>query len=108
MRAPVERRNMGKYYKFHKDRGHDTLECFQLRDQIEGLIQEGYLQEYISRLVTTRRNNANAPRKMALANHVSMSSPNDGHLMRYGPYLGGMSLVIRPRPEKIAFGMREK
>ena len=28
MRAPVERRNMSKYYKFHKDKGHDTTECF--------------------------------------------------------------------------------
>ena len=69
---------MTKYCKFHKDRGHDTLECFQLRDQIEGLIQEGYLQEYISRLVTTGRNNANAPRVMVLVNHVSTSNPIDG------------------------------
>ena len=38
MRAPVERRNMSKYYKFHKDRGHDTAEYFQLHDQIEALI----------------------------------------------------------------------
>ena len=43
MRAPMERRNMDKYYKLHKDKGHDTGECFQLRDQIEALIQEGYL-----------------------------------------------------------------
>ena len=32
MRAPAERRNMAKYCKFHKDRGHDTVECFQLWD----------------------------------------------------------------------------
>ena len=51
IRAPAERRNMAKYYKFHKDRGHDKVECFQLQDQIEALIQEGYLQEYISRLI---------------------------------------------------------
>ena len=41
MRAPVERRNMAKYCKFHKDMGHNTTECFQLRDQNEALIQEG-------------------------------------------------------------------
>ena len=52
MRAPVERRNMSKYYKFHKDRGHDMAECFQLCDQIEALVQGRYLQEYISGLVT--------------------------------------------------------
>ena len=38
MRAPVERRNMSKYCKFHKDKEHDTVECFQLRYQIEALI----------------------------------------------------------------------
>ena len=43
MRAPVERINMAKYCKFYKNRGHDTVECFQLQDQIEALIQEGYL-----------------------------------------------------------------
>ena len=78
IRAPAERRNMAKYCKFHKDRGHDTLECFQLMHQIKSLIQEGYLQEYISRLVTIGRNNANAPRAMAPTNHAGTSNPIDG------------------------------
>ena len=43
MKAPLERRNMTKYCKFHKDIGHNTSECFQLCDQIETLIQGGYL-----------------------------------------------------------------
>ena len=34
MRTPVEWRNMSKYYKFRA-----PGECFQLRDQIEALIQ---------------------------------------------------------------------
>ena len=76
MRAPAEKRNMAKYCKCHKDRGHDMIECFQLRDQIKALIQEGYLQEYISRLVTVGRHNA--PSAMASANHTSTSHPNDG------------------------------
>ena len=51
----MEQRNMSKYCKFHKDKGHDTTECFQLHDQIEALILGGYLQEYISGLVTAGR-----------------------------------------------------
>ena len=43
MKAPLERRNMTKYYKFHKDKGHDKAECFQLHYQIEALIQGEYL-----------------------------------------------------------------
>ena len=77
MRVLVERRTMSKYYKFHKDRGYETTECFQLRDQIEALIQGGYLQEYISRLVTAGRKNAVAPRTSALAHNTSTCNPND-------------------------------
>ena len=62
IKAPVEGKNKSKYYKFHTDRGHDTIECFQLCDQIKALIQGGYLQEYISGLVTAGRQNAAAPR----------------------------------------------
>ena len=77
MRAHVERRNIAKYCKFHKDRGHNTAKCFQLQDQIEALILEGYLQQYISRLVTTGQQNANTPCVSAPANNASTSNPND-------------------------------
>ena len=89
MRATVEWRNMAKYYKFHKDRGHDTTECFQLRDQIEELIQKGYLQEYISRMVTPGRHKANAPRALAPANNVSTSNPNNGPPHKVHTIFGG-------------------
>ena len=78
MRAPMERKNMSKYCKFHKNKRCDTRECFQLHDQIEALIQEKYLQEYISRLVTVGRHNTNAPHAPAPANNASTSNPNDG------------------------------
>ena len=81
MKAPLERRNMSKYCKFHKDKGHDTTECFQLRNQIENLIQGGYLQEYISGLVTAGQQNTTTPRASALAHNASISNPdahNDG------------------------------
>ena len=99
---------MSKYCKFHKDRGHDTVECFQLRDQIESLIQEGYLQEYISRLVTAGRPNANAPRAMAPANHASTSNPSDGPPHEVRTISGGMPPVIQPRLERTVFGRQGK
>ncbi|PON38222.1 hypothetical protein TorRG33x02_345630 [Trema orientale] len=49
MRAPPEKRNMNKYCRFHKELGHKTSECHHLKDQIEGLIQQGYLREYVNR-----------------------------------------------------------
>ncbi|KAL0319716.1 UNVERIFIED_CONTAM: hypothetical protein Sradi_5233100 [Sesamum radiatum] len=32
---------------FHKDRGHNTKDCYHLKNEIEKLIQRGYLKEYV-------------------------------------------------------------
>ncbi|KAL0319057.1 UNVERIFIED_CONTAM: hypothetical protein Sangu_2061900 [Sesamum angustifolium] len=37
-----------KYCRFHRDRGHTTEECHHLMNEIEKLIQHGYLKEYIN------------------------------------------------------------
>ncbi|KAL0308760.1 UNVERIFIED_CONTAM: hypothetical protein Sradi_5818300 [Sesamum radiatum] len=37
-----------KYCRFHWDRGHTTEECHYLMNEIEKLIQHGYLKEYIN------------------------------------------------------------
>ncbi|GMN46311.1 hypothetical protein TIFTF001_015481 [Ficus carica] len=46
LRAGRARRNQNKYCNFHKDVGHDTKDCIQLRDQIELLIRDGHLREF--------------------------------------------------------------
>ncbi|KAL0374128.1 UNVERIFIED_CONTAM: hypothetical protein Sradi_3328500 [Sesamum radiatum] len=35
-----------KYCRFHREKGHDTEECFQLKDEIERLVRQGYFKEY--------------------------------------------------------------
>ncbi|XP_057965270.1 uncharacterized protein LOC131155840 [Malania oleifera] len=40
---------MSKFCKFHKDHGHDTVECIQLRNEIEALIKRGYLSRFIKK-----------------------------------------------------------
>ncbi|KAL0437687.1 UNVERIFIED_CONTAM: hypothetical protein Sradi_0476600 [Sesamum radiatum] len=35
-----------KYCRFHKEKGHDTEECYQLKDEIERLVRQGYFKEY--------------------------------------------------------------
>ncbi|KAK0601168.1 hypothetical protein LWI29_021826 [Acer saccharum] len=40
------RRDTTKYCRFHKDHGHDTSKCFQLRDHIESLIRDGHLKDF--------------------------------------------------------------
>ena len=34
---------LGKYYRFHRDHGHDTVDCYNLKQQIEALIKQGKL-----------------------------------------------------------------
>ena len=38
-----------KYYRFHKDHGHYTEDCRDLKEQIEELIQKGKLQKYVKK-----------------------------------------------------------
>ncbi|GMN45070.1 hypothetical protein TIFTF001_014262 [Ficus carica] len=46
------RRNPNKYCHFHKDVGHKTKDCIQLRDQIEALIRDSHLREFVERVIT--------------------------------------------------------
>ena len=41
--------NWNKYCHFHKDHGHDTDECFDLKQQIENLIRQGKLRNFLGR-----------------------------------------------------------
>ncbi|KAL0447288.1 UNVERIFIED_CONTAM: hypothetical protein Slati_1856700 [Sesamum latifolium] len=40
------KKHSSKYCKFHRERGHDTEDCFQLKDEIERLVRQGYFKEY--------------------------------------------------------------
>ncbi|GFZ00941.1 hypothetical protein Acr_14g0005760 [Actinidia rufa] len=39
---------MNKYCEFHRDHGHNTEDCFQLKEQIADLIKRGYLRKYVA------------------------------------------------------------
>ena len=42
-------RDKNKYCHFHKDHGHNTKDCRDLKEQIEELIQKGKLQKYVKK-----------------------------------------------------------
>ena len=42
-------RDKRKYCRFHKDHGHYTEDCRDLKEQIEELIWKGKLQQYVKR-----------------------------------------------------------
>ncbi|GAV69837.1 LOW QUALITY PROTEIN: hypothetical protein CFOL_v3_13338, partial [Cephalotus follicularis] len=49
IRSPVEKRDVEKYYRYHRDHGQDTKECRKLKNQIEDLIRKGHLRKYVDR-----------------------------------------------------------
>ncbi|GAV71707.1 hypothetical protein CFOL_v3_15197, partial [Cephalotus follicularis] len=49
LRTPAENRSVEKYCRYHRDHGHDTEECRQLKNQIEDLIRKGHLRKYVDR-----------------------------------------------------------
>ena len=49
MKGDPNKRNRNKYCRFHRDHGYDTDECFDLKQQIENLIRQGKLRNFLGR-----------------------------------------------------------
>ena len=49
MKGDPNKCNRNKYCRFHRDHGHDTDECFDLKQHIENLIRQGKLRNFLGR-----------------------------------------------------------
>ncbi|RZS08469.1 hypothetical protein BHM03_00039452 [Ensete ventricosum] len=47
IRAKIEGRDKRRYSRFHRDYGHNTEECNDLKNQIKDLIRQGHLHRFI-------------------------------------------------------------
>ncbi|XP_065628093.1 uncharacterized protein LOC136066940 [Quercus suber] len=47
MKGDPNKHNRNKYCHFHRDHEHDTDECFDLKQQIENLIRQGKLRNFL-------------------------------------------------------------
>ena len=47
LKGDPNRRSKDKYCRFHQDHGHDTADCYDLKQQIEALIKQGKLQRFV-------------------------------------------------------------
>ena len=49
MKGDPNKHNQNKYCRFYRDHGHDTDECFDLKQQIENIIRQGKLRNFLGR-----------------------------------------------------------
>ena len=64
-------RDKNKYCRFHKDHGHYTEDCRDLKEQIKELIREGKLQKYVKKGEPSRLRDGNK------SQHESLSKDED-------------------------------
>ena len=63
LKSDPAKRSRNKYCRFHRDHGHDTADCYDLKQQIEALIRDGKLQKFVSRERTDAHAREQAPRR---------------------------------------------
>ncbi|MGV7988885.1 hypothetical protein PJP10_31420, partial [Mycobacterium kansasii] len=61
MKTDPDLRDKRKYYRFHRDHGHNTTDCVDLKDEIETLIYKGHLRRYTKEERTARREEREQP-----------------------------------------------
>nr|XP_023921524.1 uncharacterized protein LOC112032987 [Quercus suber] len=49
LKGDPSKRSRDKYCRFHRDQGHDTTDCYDLKQQIEALIRQGKLQKFVNK-----------------------------------------------------------
>ncbi|XP_031108636.1 uncharacterized protein LOC116013121 [Ipomoea triloba] len=104
-----------KYYRFHRQTGHNTDECIHLKHQIEDLIQRGYLGQFVKRPRGQGQNQSqgNVWRKgggstPSTSAHCKREDPGPGVEPRVLTHLASRprASARRSRPEASAQGLR--
>ena len=63
LKSDLSKRSRDKYCRFHCDHGHDTVDCYDLKQQIEALIRQGKLQKFINKERMDTHPREQAPRR---------------------------------------------
>ncbi|XP_021728789.1 uncharacterized protein LOC110695870 [Chenopodium quinoa] len=78
VRGPTQYRNKNKYCHYHKDVGHDTNDCINLKRLLDKLDEKGMLNSYVmkSKFTYTRTNNTSEKRQK---NDKNKDKEDDGN-----------------------------
>ena len=49
LKGDPNKRSTNKYCRFHHDHGHDTVDYYDLKQQIKAFIKQGKLQRFVSK-----------------------------------------------------------
>ncbi|GFS45972.1 hypothetical protein Acr_00g0099270 [Actinidia rufa] len=100
IKTDPQKRNMNKYCEFYRDHGHNTANCFQLKEQIANFIKRGYLRKYVS-----DRPSPNSPER-----RYSDNRPTAGNIQTiHGGFgSGGCSTSSRKRHARSAFRLAKE
>ena len=63
LKSDPSKRSRNKYCRFHRDHGHDTTNCYDLKQQTKALIREGKLKKFVSNERTDTNLREQAPQR---------------------------------------------
>ena len=82
-----------KYYRFHKDHGHYTEDCRDLKEQIEELIRKGKLQKFVKKGESSRSRSDNKEKHEAVPrDEDNMSNHLQSMIGEIKMIIGGLSI----------------
>uniref|UniRef100_A0A2N9IQQ3 RNA-directed DNA polymerase n=1 Tax=Fagus sylvatica TaxID=28930 RepID=A0A2N9IQQ3_FAGSY len=86
-----DKRPRDKYCRFHRDHGHNTEDCYDLKRQIEELIKQGKLQRFVER-GQRERSSPRDPSTTTSSGSTSATPPlGEIHVITGGVAAGGTS-----------------
>ena len=74
LKGDPSKRLRDKYYRFHRDHGYNTTDCYNLKQQIEALIRQRKLQRFVS------KEKADPPQEQTLRRENERARPPIGDI----------------------------
>ena len=75
LKGDPNRRSKDKYCRFHRYHGHDTVNCYDLKQQIEAIIKQGKLQKFVRKETADQPPQEQNPRR----DNERPRPPHKGH-----------------------------